>query len=77
MITDVVMPVMSGPDLAPRAWARRPEMKILYVSGYTERAFASHAVLDPRSGFLQKPFMPQALASKVRELLDAERAAQT
>lgn len=71
LLTDVVMPVMGGPELAQRAWLARPDLKVLYVSGYTERAFASHAELDPRAGFLQKPFMPEALARKVREILDA------
>ncbi len=70
VVTDVVMPVMGGPELAARVWALRPETKVLFISGYTERAFSSHAALDPRAAFLQKPFMPEALARKIREVLD-------
>ena len=75
VVTDVVMPVMGGPELAKRLWARWPETKVLFMSGYTERAFSSHAALDPRASFLQKPFMPEALALRVREMLDAKGVA--
>ncbi len=73
LLTDIVMPVMGGPELASRIWALNPEMKVLFVSGYTEGAFSSHVALDPRAAFLQKPFMPEALVRKVREVLDSKR----
>ena len=77
VVTDVVMPVMGGPELAKRLWQRWPETKVLFMSGYTERAFSSYAALDPRASFLQKPFMPESLALKVREMLDGSGAAKT
>jgi CheY-like chemotaxis protein len=70
VVTDVVMPVMGGPELADRLWEILPQTRVLFMSGYTERAFSSHADLDPRSAFLQKPFMPEKLARSVREILD-------
>ncbi len=70
MVTDVIMPGMSGRELAHRLAARRPKMKILYVSGYAENAIAQHGVLDPGTAFLQKPFRAADLARKVYELLD-------
>jgi two-component system, cell cycle sensor histidine kinase and response regulator CckA len=75
MVTDVVMPGMSGRDVAERLWLSRPETKVLYISGYTDVAVFDPGVLDPGSAFLQKPFSSAALAQKVREILDAPRAA--
>ncbi|MGH7681352.1 MAG: ATP-binding protein, partial [Candidatus Eiseniibacteriota bacterium] len=75
LVTDIVMPGMGGPELAAAVRALRPEMKLLFISGYSERAFASHGTLEPEAGFLQKPFMPEALAHKVREVLDRTPAA--
>jgi PAS domain S-box-containing protein len=69
MITDVVMPGMSGGELARRLTARHPKMKVLYMSGYTENAIVHRGVLDPGTAFLQKPFRPADLAHKVYELL--------
>jgi CheY-like chemotaxis protein len=69
MLTDVVMPGMSGSQLASHLSAKRPEMKVLYVSGYTDDAIVRHGVLEPGLAFLQKPFSPKTLASKVGELL--------
>ncbi|HYY77236.1 MAG TPA: PAS domain S-box protein [Gaiellaceae bacterium] len=74
MVTDVVMPGMSGRELAERLWLSRPEMKVLYISGYTDIAVFDPGVLDPGSAFLQKPFSSAELTQKVREVLDAPRA---
>src|SRR2546427_4458728 len=70
MITDVVMPGLNGPELAQLARARRSDRKVLYVSGYTGEAVLQHRLLEPGVAFLQKPFTPDALARKTREVLD-------
>lgn len=71
LITDVVMPQMGGPEVAARLALLRPEMKILFMSGYTGETSAHHGVLDASIAFLEKPFTPDAVARKVREVLDA------
>jgi PAS domain S-box-containing protein len=69
MVTDVIMPGMNGAQLATHLSAPRPEMKVLYVSGYTDDTIVRHGVLEPGLAFLQKPFSPKTLARKVREVL--------
>ncbi len=72
LLTDVVMPGMSGNDMSRILLARQPDMPVLYMSGYTDDAIVQHGVLEPGINFLQKPFSPGALAVKVREVLDAK-----
>ncbi|HWO11526.1 MAG TPA: PAS domain-containing protein, partial [Polyangiaceae bacterium] len=71
LLTDVVMPGMSGTQLAGKLRTRRPELRILYSSGYTEDSAMHHSLQEPRTAFLRKPYVRETLLEKVRELLDA------
>ncbi len=70
MLTDVVLPHMSGWELAERFGQARPEMKVLFMSGYTDKALARQGELTEDTPFIQKPFTPALLARRVREVLD-------
>jgi two-component system cell cycle sensor histidine kinase/response regulator CckA len=74
LVTDVVMPHMSGKELAKRLQQERPGLRVLFISGYSSEAIERHGELAPDSVFLQKPIQPVALARAVREILDDEPA---
>lgn len=71
MIVDVVMPEMTGRELADQVMSMLPELKVLFMSGYTADVIAHHGILDKNVNFLQKPFSIKNLAAKIREVLDA------
>ena len=70
VVTDVVMPGMNGREVVDRLRARRPDVKALYLSGYTDEAIVHHGIIESGIPFLQKPFTLEALGRKVREVLD-------
>jgi DNA-binding response OmpR family regulator len=70
LIADVIMPQMSGPDLVQRLAADRPNLRVLFISGHPEEAIIRHGVLEAGVQFLPKPFTPEDLIAKVREVLD-------
>lgn len=70
LLTDVVMPQMSGPELAKRLASARPDMRVLCMSGYTDDSIVRHGVIEAHLAYLQKPFTPDSLARKVRQVLD-------
>ena len=71
-MTDVIMPGMSGKELANRLKALMPDLKVLFMSGYTDDPIMHNGVLGRGVAFLQKPFTPEALSGKVRETIDSE-----
>lgn len=71
LLTDVMIPEMSGPEVARRLGRMRPEMRMLYMSDYSDDATIRHGVLELGTTFLKKPFRPDALVYKVRDVLDA------
>jgi hypothetical protein len=77
MLADVVMPGMTGPELADRLRALRPEMAVVFMSGYSETAITDRGILDVSDSYLTKPFSPEALAAKVRKVLGPPRPAGT
>ena len=74
LMTDLMMPAMSGKDLADRLWRRFPMQRVLFFSGYPERMARQRWKLDPDVAFLQKPFTSLALAKKLREMLEEPAA---
>jgi two-component system cell cycle sensor histidine kinase/response regulator CckA len=70
LLTDVVMPGASGPELTRQLAEQRPALKVIYMSGYTEEGIVHHGVLKPGIAFLQKPFTAETLGQKIREVLD-------
>jgi two-component system, cell cycle sensor histidine kinase and response regulator CckA len=76
LLTDVVMPEMSGPEVAQRLTCVHPEMGVVYMSGYTDDAIVRSGVRELGTAFVQKPFTSNSLARKVRDVLDAPREAK-
>ena len=75
LLTDVVMPQMSGPEVAEKMLIARPDLKVLYMSGYPDHPVFDQDGVSHQAGFLQKPFSPPALVQKVREVLDSVKVA--
>ncbi len=70
VVTDLVMPEMGGKELAERLRAHRPGLKVLFMSGYTEKAIAAGGIMPPNTGFVEKPFTVEQLMRRLREILD-------
>ncbi len=71
VLTDVVMPHMSGKELVKQVTELSSKIKTIYMSGYTDNAIVKNGILEPDTVFLQKPFSPKLLLQKVREVLDS------
>ncbi len=76
LLTDVIMPIMGGKEVADRLTAMRPDLKVLFTSGYTDDTIARQGILKPGTAFTHKPFSPTELAAKVRQVLDSPLPAQ-
>ena len=74
VLTDVVMPGASGPELTRRMVERRPDLRVIYMSGYTEEGVVHHEVLNPGVAFLHKPFTAETLDEKIREVIEGQVA---
>jgi len=70
LLTDVVMPGLNGPELARRLKYLYPQIKVIFMSGYSDKGIFQRGILDPETGLLQKPFTLESLTGKVREVLD-------
>jgi PAS domain S-box-containing protein len=77
LLTDVVMPGMTGPELASRLKPLRPSMEVIFMSGYSERALLDRQLMESAGRYLPKPFSPEALAIRVRDVLSSSRRAET
>ena len=71
LLTDVIMPDLSGPELAKRLRTLRPGLKVLYMSGYPGEFIARHGISEAEMAYLQKPFSQEALMGKMRQVLDS------
>ena len=71
LVTDVVMPKMNGREVARQAQALLPDLKVLYMSGYTDDAIAQHGVLESGVHFIEKPFTSRSIAEQIRKILDS------
>jgi FixJ family two-component response regulator len=76
LLTDVIMPGMSGRELATNVTARRPGIRVLFMSGYTDNVITTGGMLETGIAFLQKPFSPTILVTKVREVLTSAPASK-
>jgi hypothetical protein len=72
LITDVVMPKLSGKELSRILTGKRTDMKVLYMSGYTDSAIVNSGILQKEVAFLQKPFTPASLSARVREVIESD-----
>jgi two-component system, cell cycle sensor histidine kinase and response regulator CckA len=71
VLTDVLMPEMGGHELVERLRERRPDLRVLFMSGYSERVFITNGSIPPGTGYLEKPFKVETLMRRLREVLDA------